>query len=380
MPDVFEIAAVLQDHALRGHRDDIAIIAYSGSHAKGTASPTSDLDIFYLPDEGKAETLSSQFVLDGLPYDFWPMPWRFAEDIANARGSRPWAVAASLIADARILYHRSAADLQRFTGLQNHIAYLLTPAARKFMVERALDEFKEPLFQLAQMRFATKAGDWPGLRWASRRFANGAVNCLALVNQTFFSKGWGTNLAEILALPQRPAALAQLLDQVLYAPQAAQVLSAADQLAHEVRAILRTALHAIAEETDAQAVLKDYYPGVFEYKNKVLAACARGDAAAADFAAFQLQQELSMLMNQAVRGYWAREFSLLGEYDDAYAEAGFPDLTVPAAARDLPELARRAALLDARVRAWFQARGIALNELEDVDDLRRFLQARDPLA
>ena len=50
MSDVFEIAEILVSHAVRAHQDEIAIIAYYGSYAKGLASPTSDLDIFYIPD------------------------------------------------------------------------------------------------------------------------------------------------------------------------------------------------------------------------------------------------------------------------------------------------------------------------------------------
>ncbi len=73
MADVFEIADVLVAHALRAHGDEIAIIACCGFYAKGVASPTSDLDIYYVPDEGKATPLSSQLVLEGLPYDFWPV-------------------------------------------------------------------------------------------------------------------------------------------------------------------------------------------------------------------------------------------------------------------------------------------------------------------
>ena len=67
MPDVLRVAEILVSHAVRVHGEDVAIIACYGSRAKGTASASSDLDIFYIPDGGKAGALSSQFVLDGLP-------------------------------------------------------------------------------------------------------------------------------------------------------------------------------------------------------------------------------------------------------------------------------------------------------------------------
>lgn len=70
MTDVFKIADILVSHAKKVHSDDIGIIVFYGSHAKGTATPTSDLDIYYVPDEGKGRSLSTTFILDDLPYDF----------------------------------------------------------------------------------------------------------------------------------------------------------------------------------------------------------------------------------------------------------------------------------------------------------------------
>ncbi len=95
-----------------------------------------------MDSKGKADSLSSQFIIDGLPYDFWGVPWELAEDIANAKSARPWAVAASLIADAKVLYHRSLQDLDRFHAMQARIAELTEPSSRATMVANALGEFR----------------------------------------------------------------------------------------------------------------------------------------------------------------------------------------------------------------------------------------------
>lgn len=257
MSDVFEVAEILVSHAVRAHKGEIAIIAYYGSYATGLASPTSDLDIFYIPDDGKAGSLSSQFVFDGLPYDFWPLSWEFAERIANARHS--WAVAASLIADARVLYYRSQRDLDRFNALKTRIAELMGPNGRKTMIQQALDEFKNTLFQLGQIRLAVAGDDVVGMRWACWKFVNSIVNCLALVNQTYFMKVWETNLSQISKMPQKPDGLEDMIREIIMQKNTGSVLEVADRLAEEVREILLAAQASISEPSDAKDVFKDFY-------------------------------------------------------------------------------------------------------------------------
>jgi hypothetical protein len=378
MADVFRIADILVSHAVQAHAGEIGIIAYCGSYAKGVASPTSDLDIYYVPDEGKAESLSSQFVLDGLPYDFWGVPWSFLENIVNGTSRRPWAVAASLIADTKVLYHRSQDDLDRFNALKARIAELTTPECRSVMVGRALDAFRTTLFQLGQMRLAMAEGDGAGLRWAGRKVVHSAVNCLALVNQTYFSKGWGANLPQILALPDKPADLEGLIHTILMPQEPEPMLAAAGRLAEEVRHILRRAQASVAEPTEVQDVFVDFYYYVFEYKHKVLSACKRGDVVAAASAAFHMQEQICQLMSRVDRGFFGTDFNLLGEYLGGYEKAGFPDLLEPATHGDCEALARQVQRLDEKVKAWLKGHGIALNVLKSEEELRQFLRQRDP--
>jgi hypothetical protein len=378
MPDVFSVADILIDHAVRVYKDDIAIVAYSGSYARGTASATSDLDIFFIPDDGKARSLSSQFVIDGLPYDFWAVPWKFAEDIANARGRRPWAVAAAFIADARVLYHRSQADLDRFNALKTRIAELLDPQSRQSMVDRALDAFKNTLFCLGQVRLAAAAGDAAGKQWAALKLVNSAVNCLALVNQVYFSKGWGANFSQVLEMANKPAGLEQMIKATLNPGDSGHLLEEADKLVAAIRDVLLAAQLSVAEPVSAQNVFAGFYYYVLEYKQKVLSACVRGDAVAAGISAAYMQEQICQLMNKVDQGFFGRDFNLLGEYLAGYEEAGFPDLLEPAFRADLAELADRVRRLDEEMRSWLERHAIDLNILDSEEDLRRFLASRAP--
>ena len=53
MSDVFKVAALLVDNAIKNYGQDVDLIAYTGSYARGEARDDSDLDIFYTPADGR---------------------------------------------------------------------------------------------------------------------------------------------------------------------------------------------------------------------------------------------------------------------------------------------------------------------------------------
>ena len=236
------------------------------------------LTSFTFPTRAKPNPSPANSSSTACPTIFGPCPGASWKASLTPAPGRPWAVAASLVADARLLYHRSQEDLDRFNGLQARIAELTRPDKRAAMVERSLEEFKNTLFQLGQMRLAAAAGDNAGLYAASWQFANSILNGLALLNQTYFTKGWGANLTQALEMPQKPADLADRINGILLSQDATRILEQAEELALDVRRILRAAQMSPGQPADARQVFKDFYPFVFEYRNKVLAACELGDA------------------------------------------------------------------------------------------------------
>jgi hypothetical protein len=277
------------------------------------------------------------------------------------------------------LYHRAPQDLARFEALQARIAALTRPEQRPTMVAKALAAFKDTLFQLAQMRLAAAGDDRAGLHWAAQKFVDSAVNCLALVNQTYFSKGWGANLPEVSRLARQPDGLTGSLRAILLPQGPDDVLAPAEQLARGVREILREAQAALADPQDARQVFQDFYFFVREYTHKVLSACERQDEIAARYAATLLQQALCQMMNRVAQGFDGTDFNLLGEYVAGYQAAGFPDLFAPACRGDLETLAARVKQLDEKVQAWLARHDVPRNVLAGEDALREFLAQRDPL-
>ncbi len=126
MTDVFKVADELIKHTNHEHPGKIGIIAYYGSYATGKANPSSDLDIFYVPDDIKStRNIYHSFILEGRPFEFWPISWERLGRMAS--GEEHWAVSAGLLLNTKVLYSRSQEDLDRFIALKDECRDLMSP-------------------------------------------------------------------------------------------------------------------------------------------------------------------------------------------------------------------------------------------------------------
>ncbi|HQV69058.1 MAG TPA: nucleotidyltransferase domain-containing protein [Thermoflexales bacterium] len=377
------IAQLLIDHANRAFPGEVAIVAYYGSHARGAATASSDLDLFYIPADGADPDLCRQFVLDGLPYDFWPVRWSFAEHIANASSDRPWVRAASLIAGAEVAYHRADEDLARFVGLQNRVAELMQPDHAPEMIVRALDAWRNVLARLGaahlliEIEGRGEALPRPSVgltatTLACFQVADEVVNCLALASQTHLPQGWAADPSRVAQFRIAPPDVAELLTRVAHAQDARARLAAADALAQAAHKVLLEAQRAIAKPIPAKDAFLGVYAYALEYRNKILKWREANNLIAAQYDAAQLQNELARAMSAYASGVNHGEFNTLRDVMAPYVAAGLPDMN----ANDLDELARRAIQLEETLRGFMQARGVDIGVLASEEEVLNFLDRR----
>ncbi|MCX6019048.1 MAG: nucleotidyltransferase domain-containing protein [Chloroflexi bacterium] len=383
MSSVFEIADRLVRHAERRFPGQVALIVCYGSHMKGTATATSDLDIYYIPvppaaAQNAAQKLCTQFVFDGLPYDLWPVRWSMLEDIARAEGERPWGLAASLLADARVIYARSDLERSRFHSLQMQLRETMQAPARGAMIERAGRALDKALTALGRMHMlaATDLAVEHDHTSAAHAFLQQIADALALLNQRAYSKNWGANHEEIMRMPLRPRGLDERFEKILHAANSVEVLQNAAMLAVEMRALIAANLPAYAQRVPPSEVLRDFYFVVLEYANKIGKACARNDRRAAEAAAVILHNETARTMARIEPGLEAGSALLYHEFAAGFIAARIPDLLHVAREGDLNALARAAARFDAGMLRYLQTHGVASNIFTDERDLQNFLDAR----
>lgn len=362
MTDIWLAANAIIASAHQQLGDKIALIVHTGSRLRGTHTAYSDLDLYYVPS---VETAAHCTVLyAGTPIDFFPISWARLERFANY--DQPLT---SLIADAQVIYARSAADLARFEQLQTRIAELQLPAQRLLMVNKAIALFKQTGYHyyLLDVECAADATfAWQREAWEIVKLS---LQALAVMNQTFYHTDCGKNLAEVLALPKRPAQIAELLESIVQSTDYTTVKGAVQTLLHETKQLLAAEHQALVTPAPFAEQFNAYYPEIREQVNKILAACTRQDPQRALAAILQIQNEVADFLSRSTDGRSTAEVGSYSDYSTAYQALGLPDLLAYLHLQDYPGLCHAAETFDAQIQALLTHHGVALNTIATPDEL-----------
>ncbi len=371
MRDVFAVADVLVSHAVRDHGEEVDIIGYYGSHAQGTATARSDLDIFYIPADGKTPPISRTFLVDGVLLDFWGIIWETMEGFATGR-IRGWAFAPALVHHAKVLHARSEEQLERLNKLKQRILDLQVPASQPEMVRRAVAAFSKVMAHAGTLRLAAADGGLADARHAGWQVIQSAWECLALANQTFFDRGLRGSLDQLDKLQHKPSDMKETIVAISTSQDPSQILSSCDQLVLGTRQILREFQRAVPGRATARDAFRDAYPEIKDMIEKVLSSCQQRQPVAASAAAWLLQTDVSCMLEATKAGAANTDFNLCGELTAGYRELGLPDLMeIPP--EELDELAQQTQALDARLREWLREQSVDLNEFASLEDFKRSL-------
>lgn len=185
--------------------EDIDLLLCYGSYINGTANDKSDVDMYFIPRNMKGYELGETFILNGIGYDIFGMPWERVENIAGFKESL-----SPLVGDVKVLYRYSDCETDKFKQLQQHMQKCLSDIG--YMRNCALDRVKEATGFYNHMLQEISIGR---VRLKAGYILMFLAEAVAYMNQTYFHKGLKMQYTDLKELKKQPAEFTMLYHEII---------------------------------------------------------------------------------------------------------------------------------------------------------------------
>jgi hypothetical protein len=367
--NVFDVADTIVNHIKANYPDDIAIIAYYGSYAQGMATKRSDLDFFFIPATPDGYRASVQFILNEISFDFWPISWERAGRMASFED--PFT---TIIMDCQLLYVRSDEDMDRFMKLRDCISARREPSHGQVLTEKAETLLRDAYKHLYKMNRADDLDNMTFYRTEAHGVLTKVLQSLALLNQTYFTRGWGKNIDQILQLPLKPPRLEHFLDVIMNASLPEYIRSACEQLTVDTLDLVKRQKEKVSSTPSYPDRMKGFYEETKGTLDKIISACEINDYNTAFFAAIGIQDEIARFLFFADKGHWPCNLEPNSAYQAIYKELGFPDMVVLLDRQDLTPLQAAVERLSALLESHLRTQGVQINRFLNIEQFETFLK------
>ena len=294
------------ERARRDFPEDIALIGLTGSFQTGDFHEKSDLDLVIVNETPRGWDMAFCFLLGDVGYDIYCTPW---EPRIQAQSTLESPMVSHLL-DLQILYCAKPEYLERFNAYREKaLEALRKPIGRDCLTraKRWIDEAKRDLA-------SALLEDAPGpVRYATGGVLYNLINALVQMNNTYLKRGIKRYWEDVSAYGHLPENFETLYWGVVRAKTVEDLRASALALLKGV-----TRLHAQMWDqfVDKPAPTYENLRGTYEelwcnYRNKVLASTASGDASYALHAALGAQNYLDEMAED--RG--TPRFDLLKDFE-----------------------------------------------------------------
>ncbi len=263
------IINMIIEKAKNKYKDDIAIIALSGSLSKGDYHEKSDIDLVIINNTDRGWEICSGFIFDGIGYDIYCSPWDSRiEEEASLKCPRQ----ASLL-DMQVLYYASEADLERLKTYQERARKELEKPVNINSIIRAngyLDDAKKCLGA------AYMSDSIGGVRYNAGGCIGSILNVISSVNNYYFKGGTKDFVKEAVVLPRTIDSLQTMVDTIIDSADSQIILGTLKDLTIAASSLIDNT-YASLSDVEHDGLNGTYEELISNTYNKILRSCSIND-------------------------------------------------------------------------------------------------------
>lgn len=278
------------------YKNDISLVVCYGSYITGATYQSSDIDFYFIPKTDKGYEMNSQFIIENIGYDFWPVSWERAERIANFEEPLT-----SIIADGAVIYYGDTNDRSRFDLLKQKIIASTNPEDKALLLnrsEKTLIEAKALFYDMDK-----KGNDYEAVSSHCVKIMGLLLNVMALINSTYIKKAVYNIEHEIKTYSYLPQGYLELFQLAIRSRTPKEIRNAVKNMISDVDVLVQKIKAGIDDGEVPNDTFKGFYEELKSAYNKLIHSCNTKDYVTAFFTAHLIDSEIKSILGERYKEY-----------------------------------------------------------------------------
>lgn len=300
-----QILEIIKSKILEEYKDDILLLVSYGINSN--PSGNAGIRLYFISKNEKGRRLSTQFIIEGVSYDVFPMSWERL--IANAAMDSPQGY---LLLDTEVIYCADEEALNKFEDLKNSLKIVLSGEYDMALLNKAYEYFNETYIYLYNMEKYRECIS--SVKLESAKLLNKIANALAFANNTYYKNGNGATLRDSLKLERIPKEYKDLVEEIVFSNSSKEIHSKSVRLVENTRELLLN----IKREKKQPELFETLFEGYYEELKKSINKCKYALNEEAYYEVFELfaymQEEVGQFIGKVYEGIWYDDRNAFIEY------------------------------------------------------------------
>jgi len=306
------IIEAIKNKILAEYKDDVSLLVLY--NYQEDSDKNIGLDFYFIPKTEKAYPLSTQFIVDGISYDLFPMNWDRLVKIAAMDSPQAY-----LFLSAKVIYSSDEQALLRFNKYTSDLENVLSGDYDEAMLNKSYEYFNETYIYLYNMLHYCKRSIDTKLE--SSKVLDQIANALAFANSTYYNGGHGSAKSIIessFSLEKLPLNYEELVRKIIFSNDMEEIFVATNELINNTRLFLHGQKELTAQPEPFETFFIGYYEELKSIINRFIIAANNKDYIKLFSLAAYIHEELSQFMMKVESGLWYNDRNVYSEYSKIF--------------------------------------------------------------
>lgn len=301
-----KILEIIKNKIENDYKNDILLFVMYGNNKK-EADENLGIGFYFIPKDERGKKLSTQFIVEGVSYDLFPMSWERL--IANAAMDSPQGY---LLLDTEVIYYSNEEVLNRFENMKGSLQTVLSGKYDEMLINKAYEYFNESYIYLYNM-YKYK-NSMSSVRLEAGKLLNKIANAMGFANREYYKNGNGSILSDSLKLKKLPKDYEVLVNDIIFSASSEEIYLKSLVLVENTRELLLD----MKKENKQVELFETLFTGYYEELKKSINKCKSAVSQKDYYKLFELfsyiQEEVGQFVAKVEEGIWYDDRNAYLEY------------------------------------------------------------------